>query len=116
MCAYYMAIGVPYHEFWYGDPTQLKHYAKAHELRSEQRNQEMWLQGLYNFRAFKAVIEAFSWSLGGKKGKKPDGYIDKPLRLTEKTEAEKEAEAEKARQKIIADLTSWEQNWKAAQK
>jgi len=116
MCAYYMAIGVPYHEYWYGDPTQLQYYVQAHELRNEQRNQEMWLQGLYNYRAFESVIAMFSWGLGGKKGEKPDGYIDKPIRMTEKTEAEKQADAEKARQKIIADLSGWEQAWRSKYK
>lgn len=116
LCAYYMAIGCPCEEYWRGDPTRLQHYAKAHELRNEQRNQEMWLQGLYDYRAFEAVISAFSWGLGGKKGTKPDGYIDKPIRITPLTEQEEAERAEKARQKIIADLTGWANNFNAQNK
>ena len=100
MCAYYMAIGVPCEEYWHGTPTRLRHYVKAHELYNEQRNQEMWMQGLYNFRAFRAVIEAFSWGMGGCKGAKPEPYLNKPIPITER---EQEAE----RQRAIAKTLAW---------
>lgn len=109
MCAYYMAIGVPCDEYWHGDPTQLQYYIKAHELRNEQRNQEMWLQGLYNCRAI-----ASGMGSKDKRTKKEIEYFKEPIPIREKvkTESEKQVDAEKARQKIIADLTGWEKNWK----
>lgn len=107
MCAYYMAIGVPYKEYWYGDPAQLRYYVRAHELKNEQKNEEIWLQGLYVFKAFDSIISTFSWQLGGRKGKRPEGYIDKPIRLTEKTEEEKRRDEINQAKKIINDFDAW---------
>lgn len=99
---------MPSVEYWEGDPYLVQAYRAAHELRNEQRNQEMWLQGLYNSRAV-----AVGMGSKDKKTKKQIEYYDKPIRITPMTESEKAAEAEKARQKIIADLTGWEQAWKS---
>ena len=33
LCSHYMSIGVSCDEYWNGDPTNLKHYAKAHEVK-----------------------------------------------------------------------------------
>lgn len=110
-CAYYMTIGVPVKEFWFGDYTMLKYYIKAHEIKAEERNQELYMQGLYNYSAFKAVIEAFSWGLGGRKGKKPDTYLKEPIRITPLSEKEKQAEAQKARKHIVNELNAWAKAW-----
>lgn len=80
---YYLAIGMPYDLFWNGDPLLVKVYEKAHELKTEQKNQEMWVQGIYNFRAFKSVIEAFAYGLNGGKGSKPSEYPNEPIPFTE---------------------------------
>jgi hypothetical protein len=94
-----MAIGVPCAEYWYGDYSQLQYYVRAHELRNEQHNQEMWLQGLYNYKAFESVIGMFSWGLGGKKGAKPDPYLSSPIPVTER---EREAERQRSIEKTLA--------------
>lgn len=112
LCAFYMAMGVSCEEYWHGDPTRLKHYEKAHELKNEQRNQEMWLQGLYIHNAVGVVLKnAFA-----KKGETPEKYIQKPIRITPLTEREKQENAEKERQKIIANLTAWGKAWKKGDK
>ena len=80
---YYLAIGMPYDLFWNGDPTLVRVYREAHELRNEQRNQEMWVQGLYNYKAFKTVIEAFSYGMSGGSGSKPSDYPTEPIPFTE---------------------------------
>jgi hypothetical protein len=102
-----MTIGVSCDEYWHGDYTNLQHYVRAHELQNEQRNQEMWLQGLYTFRAVKAVIEAFSWGLGGGKGKRPDGYIDRPIRLTPLSEEEKKQNELRQAKSVINEFDAW---------
>lgn len=107
LCSYYMAIGVPEKEYWYGDYTHLKYYVKAHELKNEQKNEEMWLQGLYIHKAVEVVLQnAFA-----KKGSTPERYLDKPIRITPLTAEEKEKNAEAERQKIIANLTAWGKAW-----
>lgn len=90
----------------------VKLYQKAHELSNEQKNQELWMQGLYIHNAVGVVIQnAFK-----KKGETPAKYLDKPIRITPLTEKEKAAEAEAARQKIIRDFTAWGNAWNKKQK
>ena len=87
LCGFYISIGMTYTEFWHGDVRQLKFYRDAWERKREYLNQELWLQGLYNYRAHKAVMEAFAYGLGGGKGKRPDGYVEKPVPVTERERA-----------------------------
>lgn len=72
-----------YELFWFGDPYIVKAYDKAHELRNQQKNQEMWFQGLYNYRAFAAVASNLAYSMSGGKGSKPEGYVEEPFPITE---------------------------------
>jgi hypothetical protein len=102
LCPYYMALGVSLDEYWHGDPTNLHYYVEAQEFKNEQKNQEMWTQGLYNYQAFQSVIGEFGWGLGGKKGAKPEPYRSYPLAVTER---EKEAE----KQRSIAKTLAWVQ-------
>lgn len=87
LCGFYISIGMTYNEFWHGDIRALSAYRDAWERKREAKNQELWLQGLYNYRAYKAVMEAFSHGLAGGKGKRPEGYIDKPVPVTERERA-----------------------------
>lgn len=103
MFPYYISIGMTDEQYWERDPYLIQTYRKAHELRIEQRNQEMYVQGLYNYDAFRAVIEAFSWGLGGRKGSRPAPYREHPISLTAH---EKEAE----RQRNIAKTLAWVKN------
>ena len=56
LCEYYMSIGVPYEEFWFGDYCKLKYYEKQYYNAQKQKNYEMWTLGLYFYKAFDAVI------------------------------------------------------------
>lgn len=100
---YYLAIGMPYELFWNGDPYLVETYRKTHQLQLEQRNQELWVQGLYNFRAFKSVIEGFAYALNGGKGTKPSEYPSEPIPFTE---AEQKAATERNKQRTM----KWEDN------
>lgn len=95
---YYLAIGMPYEVFWYEKPTMVKAYLKAHELRNMQKNQEMWVQGIYNFKAFRSVIEAFAIGLSEKKSGKPSEYPSEPIPFTE---TEKEMATERNKQRTL---------------
>ncbi len=100
--AWYIAIGVPAPTYWDGCTEDLPIYARAHELKVEARNQELWLQGLYNYEAFSVVLaNGF-----GKKGGKKEKYPEQPYRITPLTEAEKKAQAGKERKKAIATFTA----------
>ena len=88
-----------YEQFWLDDPYLVKAYEKAHELRNQQRNQEMWFQGLYNYRAFSSVLAQFSHAMSGGKGSKPEGYLEEPIPLTEE---EQKAAQERKQQRALA--------------
>ena len=48
LCIYYMSLGVPYDEFWYGDYCALKYYEEAYLKKRKIHNEEFWMQGMYN--------------------------------------------------------------------
>lgn len=100
-CTYYMAIGVSYDEFWNGDYTRLKYVLDAHKIKLELRNQELWLQGLY---VYDAVSVAVSNALSDRGPKQK--YIEKPIRITELNELEKEEEEKKTLESFKAQLMS----------
>ena len=69
-------------QYWDGDPTLVKYYRKADEIKKERLNEELWLQGMYIYEALcdvSPVLHAFA-----KKGTKPQPYSDKPYSITEK--------------------------------
>lgn len=98
-----------FEQFWYGPPNLCESYRKLHRLRVEQRNQELWLQGLYNYDALAVALNnAFS--------KHKEKYITEPFKLFEPTEEEKQREIEETRKKMIARLDAWKQEFDKAQK
>lgn len=99
-----MALGMGFDEFWTCHPSRYKFYREAHKLKTEMRNQEMWLQGLY-------IHNAVSVSIHNAFSKTPQKYMEKPLRLTPLTEEEKKAEEDKKREEFINYLTTIQKNW-----
>lgn len=69
-------------------PIKLESFLKAHELRKKQKDEEMWMQGLYNYNAFKAVL---AQAFGNKQAKYPEAPLllgeDKDSNLTEEERA-----------------------------
>lgn len=116
---YYLAIGMTYDQYWNDDCMLVKYYRKAEEIknkqRNEQKNDEMWLQGLYIYDALckvSPVLHAFA-----KPGTKPIPYNDKPYPMT-KEESEKEIlEKQKAdRQLAKAKFQAWADSLKLDKK
>ena len=89
-----MLYGMSYDEYWFGDPWIVRAYAQYHLLKRRQRNEELWLEGIYMAHAFQTV-------LGNAFGKRNLKYLEKPLDIFEKTEAEKQQEIRQERQKLI---------------
>lgn len=56
LCEYYMAMGVSFDEFWYGDYCKLKFYEKKHSHDLERRNYNAWLQGALFYRAIEVAL------------------------------------------------------------
>lgn len=85
-------------------------YRKAHNLKVEEENQKLWLQGLYIQSAFASVVG----NMFSKNNKVK--YIEKPIRLTPLTEREKESKAEQERRKYIENRTRWMREWQKKHK
>ncbi len=94
-------------QFWEEDPWLAAAYRQANLLNSQRRSEEMWLQGLYNYNAFAAIVG----NALGRKGHKPLRYMEEPIRLTPMTEAEREARAEQERQRTIAYFNKLAKQW-----
>jgi hypothetical protein len=98
-----MSYGMSYDEFWFGDPYRTQFYRDAHNIKVKQRDEEMWVQGMYIYEALckvSPILHAFS-----KKGTKPLPFSDKPYLFNKnlvQTKAEKEKEVENER--LIARL------------
>lgn len=110
LCEYYMALGVPYEVFWYGDYCSLKYYEKSYLLRRKINNEEMWMQGVYNYAAHEtSLANAFRG-----KGHKPQQFLKEPIQFFPKTEAEEKAEMEELRKRTIANLNRLKEEWDKA--
>ena len=88
---YYLHLGMSYDEYWRMDCELVRAYRKAYEFRQEYDNSQLWLQGLYIYKAIEA--QRPGWVFYGKKAPKPEKYLEKPLAVTE--ELRKQYEAEK---------------------
>lgn len=90
LCPQYLAIGMTYEQFWYGDCTMAKAYRAAYKLKQKQINEQAWLQGLYIYEALcdaAPIFNAFA-----KRGTKPHKYPTEPYPLSkEEREAKEEA-------------------------
>ena len=90
---HYLAIGMTEDQYWDKDCQLVVAYRKADELRTNRKNQEMWLQGAYIYDALCRVsplLHAFA-----KKGTKPIPYLSEAYALTEKQAELKEKEKAK---------------------
>lgn len=107
MFPWYLHIGMTAGQFWHGDPWLVEAYRQKHNMGIEERNQELWLQGLY----FSDAINVALSNALGKKGTKKQKYIEKPIRITPMTEAEKEAAVRRERAKAIEYFNRLKASW-----
>ena len=102
-CPIYMAYGMEYNDFWYGDAYLTKFYRESHKLKVRQKDEELWMQGMYIYEALcdvSPILHAFS-----KKGTKPLPFSEKPyLFNSEQFKSEEEKEQEKKNAELIARL------------
>ena len=112
LCPVYMSYGMTYEQYWYGDPWSLRAYKDAHMLRRKERNLFSWLDGLYTYSALNTVLaNAFA-----SKGTPPRKYLEQPLDIFPKTEAEEQAEQERKRRELVLKLTAWKKMFDNAKK
>lgn len=73
--------GMSWDEFWYESLDRLGVYWQKYQFEIEARNQETWLQGIYIKAAVASALD------------RRNKYPDKPQRITEMTEAERDADS-----------------------
>lgn len=105
---WYLAIGMTYKQFWEDDPYLAVVYRKRHKLLREEKNQQLWMQGLYNHIAFRAVISAFLT-------KHPEQYCEKPILLSKTAEGRKRTQEEQV-EEVVAVLNQLSAMYKNTEK
>ena len=112
LCPVYMFYGMTYDEFWTCEPQRYIAYKEVHRLGIKRRNEELWLQGLYNFRAISTALSNIH--LDGK-SHQINKYMEEPFDLfaNNRTEKEEQQEKEKAKQKVIDQLNAFKARWEA---
>lgn len=94
-CPQFMAMGMTYDEFWYGEPDRVKYYREAEEIRRKERDYNLWLQGRYVYDALCAaspILHAFA-----KNGTQAEPYKEEPYPRTMKEYKELQERQMKAR-------------------
>ena len=74
---YALSIGMTKQEFMKSKPIELVAYGKADRLKQKRKDEELWLQGFYNYQALQVAFAHFGAGLFGKKSDAK--YMDKPI-------------------------------------
>jgi len=99
---------MPPNEYWHGSPELTQAYREAFKVRKEERNWELWLQGLYFCHAVSvALSNAFE------KNSKAE-YMSEPLNIfppTEPTEEEIEEQQRQEAEELFRRLSAFEKRF-----
>lgn len=93
VCPFYLSIGMTYEQFWYERADMALMYRKAHEIKNRQRNQELWIQGLYIVDALKTTV----CNMFAKKSAEKFTYPTEPYALSEAEIQERKEQQAKAK-------------------
>lgn len=101
----YLSYGMNYEQFWNDRVELAKAYRESHKLEMKRKNEELWLNGVYQMKALKSTVG----NMFLKKGDEPHQYPKEPLPLTEKEIkakqlAEEEAKIEAMKQRLMSKM------------
>ena len=95
---FYLSIGMTWDQYWNEDCTLVKYYREAYRLRLKERNNELWLQGLYFYHALCDASPLFRFS---NKPQKAEPYLNEPIAVTQdEVEKRRERDEQKRFMKI----------------
>lgn len=104
-----------YEQFWEQDVELVKFYREADKIKTDRKNFECWLQGLYVYEAIcdaSPILHAFA-----KKGTKAIPYRDQPYDLrSEKKAVKKKEQKRDSKAKSIMEMWMVSVNKKFEQK
>lgn len=109
---YYLAIGMTYDQFWNDDPTLVKAFRKAEEIKTTKANQMAWLQGRYIYDAILRVTPVIG-------GHEPIEYLSEayPIGDTAIEKAqEKQEETNRAKAKQFMEMFAVNNNARFSEK
>ena len=106
---YFLAIGMTAEEYWEGDPRLAQAFYKAHKLKITMTNQQLWLQGLYIYRAVDVVVG----NALRKKGTPASKYIEQPIKLFKTEEEITEEKVLEERKKAVNAFEAIRKAWVA---
>lgn len=95
----YLAMGMTVDEFYNQDCCLVRAFRKAHEIKKQQKNYELWLQGLYIYEAMgdmSPILVAFPG-----KNAKPIEYPTEPYPITKKEMVERKLRDERRKQEMM---------------
>lgn len=105
LCPDYMAMGMTWDEYWYGDPWMAKAVRQAYAMKRKQVNYDLWLQGLY---VYEAVLDASPVFHPFAKEPKAIPYPSEPYALDKAEREERKAkEQEELEKNNQATIKSW---------
>lgn len=88
-------------EYWHGSPELTQAYRAAYRVRKEERNWELWLQGLY----FKHALDvALSHAMD--RHSKAE-YMSEPIKIFPPTEEEIKEQQEKEAELLVKKLNAF---------
>lgn len=93
-------MGMSAEEYWHGSPELTQAYRKAYKLRKEEKNRELWLQGLYFTHALDVALSNFA-------GQKKE-YMHEPIRMYPPTQEELEEQSRQEAIKLKRRLDAFE--------
>ena len=87
-------------EYWHGSPELTQAYRAAYKVRKQERNWEMWLQGLYIYHALDVALSHIT-----DKNSKAE-YMSEPLKIFPPTEEEIKEQQEKELEMLVKRLNA----------
>lgn len=99
---YYLAIGMTPNEYWNQDCTLTQSYRKAFEIKRKMLNEQLWLQGVYNYEALCDTLPSII-SMGKKP---PIEFSKEPYAITNEEAQKSKIEKEKAKYNKMKAMTN----------
>ena len=103
---FYLSIGMSFDQYWNNDCTLVRYYRKAHLIKKQRRNYELWAQGAYFYEALLdtvPVLHAFA-----KNGTKAIPYLSEPFPISDQEIKDRREREEKLRyDQKKAKFTEW---------
>ena len=88
-------------DYWHGSPELTQAYREAYRIHKEERNWELWLQGLYFYHAINVAL-----SNALDKNSKAH-YMEEPLKIFPPTEEEIKEQQEKEAELLYKQLNAF---------